>query len=149
MSSRAEASPKEGTAALYHSGWAARFTSRNATSRGQSGQSGGGSGGAARRSAVIAIAGLPAGNERGFVAGILRGELCHGRPVEIAAALRDHRQQSRDNQARKRHRHLEGLRRGEDEADVLMSERRLEAWRVIALRRDQSAIGVVHRRAKQ
>src|SRR5680860_255182 len=87
--------------------------------------------------------------EHGRRAGLALGQQRDCRPVKIRAACLDERQEASSDEIRKRHVHLERLRRLQRKTDIFIPQGGLEAGRIVALPGDQSAIGLVYGRAEQ
>src|SRR5271154_1188860 len=79
----------------------------------------------------------------GTIAGILSGQAPDSGPVKLVATLREEPQKSIAQQTCKRHRHAEALRRGQREADVLVSERCGETGRLKLSLSDQGAVSLI------
>src|SRR5258705_10480041 len=55
--------------------------------------------------------------------GVLRGELCDPRPVELLSALRQQREEAIAQQAGQRHRYAQRFRGGQGKAYILLAQR--------------------------
>src|SRR6267142_5864623 len=80
-----------------------------------------------------------------LLAGVLGGETSDRRPVECLAPMREQRQEPVVQHGGERHGYAKGLRRGEGETDVLVSQRRGEPRRLELLLGNQPTIGLVDR----